>query len=485
MNGSEAVTQAEVVVVGAGPAGLSAALAAAQAGAQVILIDNNRQPGGQYYRQTAAEFGALQPRGHQRAGTLLWEKVATAGVRLLTEVVVWGAFEGNQLALYGTQAPSNIQAQALILATDAYERVAAFPGWTLPGVMTTGAAQTLLKGQLILPKGRVVLAGTGPLQLVVAAELVRAGADIIAVMDGSPLLQKALRRPLVNGLALWGQWGRLAEGLKSWLALRRAGVPFYTGWGVVAAYGEEEVTRVTVAQLDDEWRPVPGTSQTLNCDTLCCSYGFVPATELSRILGARHEWKPGRGGFVPVRDENMQTNVPGVYAVGDSAGIGGGPLALVEGRIAGLAAAAQVKAGNSNQGKTALIHYDDTQRPRLSLTREQRFQRLYTELFTPGPGLDELAEPDTIICRCEGVTQAQIREAVLQGADRLDSIKTLTRCGMGNCQGRVCGSLVAALAAQEAEQTIEMVGQFRARPPVFPVPLSALEPAVEDRTSIR
>jgi NADPH-dependent 2,4-dienoyl-CoA reductase/sulfur reductase-like enzyme len=351
--------------------------------------------------------------------------------------------------------------------------------------MTTGAAQTLLKGQLILPKGRVVLAGTGPLQLVVAAELVRAGADLIAVMDGSPLLQKALRRPLVNGLALWGQWGRLAEGLKSWLALRRAGVPFYTGWGVVAAYGEEEVTRVTVAQLDDEWRPVPGTSQTLNCDTLCCSYGFVPATELSRILGARHEWKPGRGGFVPVRDENMQTNVPGVYAVGDSAGIGGGPLALVEGRIAGLAAAAQVKAGNSNQGKTALIHYDDTQRPRLSLTREQRFQRLYTELFTPGPGLDELAEPDTIICRCEGVTQAQIREAVLQGADRLDSIKTLTRCGMGNCQGRVCGSLVAALAAQEAEQTIEMVGQFRARPPVFPVPLSALEPAVEDRTSIR
>jgi NADPH-dependent 2,4-dienoyl-CoA reductase/sulfur reductase-like enzyme len=485
MNPLEVAMEAEVVVVGAGPAGLSAALAAAQAGAQVILIDNNQQPGGQYYRQPAAEFRALQPRGHQRAGNRLWEKVANAGVRLLTEVVVWGAFEGNQLALYGPQAPSNIQAQALILATGAYERVAAFPGWTLPGVMTTGAAQTLLKGQRILPKGRVVLAGTGPLQLVVAAELVRAGADLIAVMDGSSLLHKALRRPLANGLALWGQWSRLAEGLNSWLALRRAGVPFYMGWGVVAAHGEEEVTGVTVAQLDDEWRPVPETSKTLNCDTLCCSYGFVPATELSRILGARHEWRSDRGGFVPIRDEHMQTNVPGVYAVGDSAGIGGGSLALVEGRIAGLAAAAQVKAGHSNLGKPALIHRDDRRRPKLGLARERRFQRLYSELFTPGPGLDELAQPDTIICRCEGVTQAQIRGAVLQGADRLDSIKTLTRCGMGNCQGRVCGSLVAALVAREVGQTVEMVGQFRARPPVFPVPLSALGPAVDDQTSIR
>jgi NADPH-dependent 2,4-dienoyl-CoA reductase/sulfur reductase-like enzyme len=136
-------------------------LAAARAGAQVTLIDNYRGPGGQYYRQTAAEFKAVQPEGHQREGKILWEEVAAAGVEFLRETTVWGAFEGNQLALYGPASPPNLQAQVVILATGAYERIAAFPGWTLPGVMTTGAVQTLLKEQRILPGRRVVLAGTG------------------------------------------------------------------------------------------------------------------------------------------------------------------------------------------------------------------------------------------------------------------------------------------------------------------------------------
>ncbi len=474
--------QAEVVVVGAGPAGLSAALAAGRAGVQVVLIDNGRQPGGQYYRQPAAELQAFKPRRHQREGRLLWEKAAAAGVEFLTDTTVWGAFEGNLLTLYGPQAPPSIQAQALVLATGAYERVAAFPGWTLPGVMTTGAAQTLLKGQGILPGGRVVVAGTGPLQLVVAAELVRAGAKVVAVLDGSRLLRKALRRPMAHGRALWAQWDRLVEGLSSGLVLRQAGVPYYTGWGVVAAQGQTEVTGVTIARLDDAWRPVPGTSQTLACDTLCCSYGFVPANELAGLLGARHEWQAQRGGFVPVRDEHMQTSVAGVFAVGECAGVGGGALALIEGQIAGLAAAAQVKASSSEAGNTAL-NSEDIQRLRLALRREQRFQQFYGELFNPGPGLDELAQPDTTICRCEGVTRAEIGQAAQQGADTLDATKSLTRCGMGNCQGRVCGPLVAALVAQETGQARAEVGQFRARPPVFPVPLAALHPDVEDQPS--
>jgi thioredoxin reductase/bacterioferritin-associated ferredoxin len=483
MNTPGESVRAEVVVVGAGPAGLSAALAAAQAGAQVTLIDNYRQPGGQYYRQPAAEFETVRPVSHQREGQLLWEKVAAADVELLTETAVWGVFEGGQLTLHGPRAPSNIFAQALILATGAYERITAFPGWTLPGVMTSGAAQTLMKDQRILPGRRIVLAGTGPLQLVVAAGLVDAGAEVVAILEGSPVLRKALRRPLVHAAALWGQWGRLAEGLSSWLTLRRAGVPFYTGWGIVTAHGQEEVTGVTIAQLDDRWQPVPDTSRTLACDTLCCSYGFVPATELARLLGVRHEWRPERGGFVPVRDEHMQTDVPGVFAVGDGAGIGGAGLSLIEGRIAGLAAVAWVKAEGSDRQNAASI-FDDIQRLEPALRQERRFQKLYAELFTPGPGLDDLAQPDTIICRCEEVIRAEISEAVRHGADTLDAVKALTRCGMGNCQGRVCGPLVAAQVAQETRRTWEEVGQFRVRPPVFPIPLTALEPVVDDQTSI-
>ncbi len=239
---------------------------------------------------------------------------------------------------------------------------------------------------------------------------------------------------------------------------------------------------MTIAQLDDQWHPIPATSQQLACDTLCCSYGFVPATELARLLGALCEWRPKCGGFVPIRDEQMCTNVPGVFAVGDGAGVGGGPLALIEGQIAGLAAAAQVKANRSDGGDMTAI-LDEIGRLRSALRREQRFQRLYAELFTPGPGVDELAQPDTIICRCEEVTREEIDQAVRLGADTIDAVKALTRCGMGNCQGRVCGSLVAALVAQETGRTRAEVGQFRVRPPVFPTPLAALKPVDEQATS--
>jgi bacterioferritin-associated ferredoxin len=174
----------------------------------------------------------------------------------------------------------------------------------------------------------------------------------------------------------------------------------------------------------------------------------------------------------------MGTSVPGVFAAGDGAGVGGGPLALIEGRIAGLAAAAQ----SSNGGDTTAI-LNEIARLKPALRRERRFQRLYAELFTPGPGLDELAGPDTIICRCEEVTRAEIGEAVRMGADTLDAAKAVTRCGMGNCQGRVCGPSVAALIARETDRPRAEVGQFRVRPPVFPIPLTALKAVADDQAA--
>ena len=479
MNPLEETRQIEVAVVGAGPAGLSAALSAARAGAQVMLIDNYRQPGGQYFRQLAAEFNPTRMANHQQEGRDLWQQVTATRVELLTGATVWGAFEGNRLALSGAGAPAYIQARTIILATGAYERVAPFPGWTVPGVMTSGAAQVLLKEQRLIPGRRILLAGTGPLQLVVAAGLVQAGAEVIAVLEGTPPMRQAFHRPGPHALALWRQWSRLAEGLSSWLTLRKAGVPFHAGWGVVAAHGQEELTGVTIAQLDRQWRPIPDTARTLECDTLCASYGFVPATELARLLGVRCEWRPEQGGFVPACDRYMQSTVPGVFVVGDGAGIGGAGLALVEGQIAGLVAAAQVKETSLDWRESAELS-ENVKRLLPALRREQRFQRLYGDLFTPGPGLDELAEPDTIICRCEGVTRCQIGEVVRQGADTLGAVKAVTRCGMGNCQGRVCGPAVTAAVAQEVGQTRADIGQFRVRPPVFPVPLSALKPTEFD-----
>jgi NADPH-dependent 2,4-dienoyl-CoA reductase/sulfur reductase-like enzyme len=460
--------QVEVAVVGAGPGGLSAALAAARAGAQVTLIESDRQPGGQYFRQTAAPLRVSRPMRHQPEGRALWERVSAAGVRCLPEAVVWGAFEGNVLGLHGPQAPARLQAQAVILATGAYDRPVAFPGWTLPGVMTVGAAQALLKQQRILAGKRILLAGTGPLQIVLAAELVRAGADVVAVLEGSRLVVKAIQ----HIGALWGQWERLAEGLSSRSTLFQRGVPFRTGWGVVAAHGADQVESVTVARLDSGWRPVPGSEETLDCDTLCLGYGFIPSNTLSRLFGAKQEWRPDLGGEVPWRDGRMRTSVSGVFAVGDGAGIGGGPLAMLEGEIAGIAAAER---DGHRTGEAAQL----MRRRAPALERERRFQRMYARLFTPGPGLYEWSRDETILCRCEGVTRADIRRAVSLGGDSADEVKAIVRCGMGDCQGRMCGHLVAYCIARETGRPVPEVGLFRPRPPVFPVPIAAIGPRAE------
>lgn len=464
--------QVEVAVVGAGPGGLSAALAATQAGTQVTLIDGYRRPGGQYFRQAAAELRASRPMRHQREGQALWGKVSAAGVRFLPETVVWGAFEGNLLALHGPQGSRYLEAKAIILATGAFDRPVAFPGWTLPGVMTAGAAQALLKQQRILAGRRILLAGTGPLQIVLAAELTRAGANVVAVLEGNRFFAKAVR----HAPALWGQWERLAEGLSSRLTLLRQGVSYRPGWGIVAAHGTDQVESVTIARLDPEWRHVPGSEERLACDTLCLGYGFIPSNTLSRLLGAKQEWRPELGGGVPLRDDHMRTSVPTVFALGDGAGIGGGPLAMLEGQIAGIAAAAQAGHGAAEAERAIW-------RLAPALERERRFQRMYAALFTPGTGLYEWSRDDTILCRCEEVTQADIRRAIPLGGDSANEVKAIVRCGMGDCQGRMCGHLVAHCIAKETGRPVAEVGLFRPRPPVFPVPVVALGQRVEENVS--
>ncbi len=455
--------QVEVAVVGAGPGGLSAALAAAQAGAQVTLVEGYGRPGGQYFRQMAAEFQLRDPLRHQREGRALWEKVLAAGARFLPDTIVWGAFEGNLLALQGPQGPPALEAQAVILATGAYDRPVAFPGWTLPGVMTAGAAQALLKQQCILPGKRILLAGTGPLQFVLAADLVHAGANVVAVLEGARFFGKASRR----AGALWGQWERVAEGLSSRLILLRRGVPFRPGWGIVAAHGTDQVESATIARLDSQWRHTPDSEETLACDTLCLGYGFIPSNTLSRLLGAKQEWRPDLGGEVPLRDRHMQTSLPGVYAVGDGAGVGGGPLALVEGRIAGIAAAART-GHHASEAEKAIRRLAPV------LARERRFQRMYAALFTPGPGVYEWSRDDTILCRCEEVPQAHVRRTVALGAGSANEVKAITRCGMGDCQGRMCAHLVAHCIAREMGRPVAEIGLFRPRPPIFPIPIAAL-----------
>ena len=234
-----------------------------------------------------------------------------------------------------------------------------------------------------------------------------------------------------------------------------------------------------ICRVDDTGQPLPGTSETVAVDTIAIRYGLIPSTELTRLLGCDHGFRPDQGGIVPRRDAEMQTSLLGVYAAGDGAGIGGAELAQIEGRIAAFAAAGRL----GKLSEAAARHAIDREQP--GLARQQRFARMLGELFTPGPGLYGLARNDTVVCRCEEVTLGEIRQAVAEGATSANEIKGLTRTGMGNCQGRICGELVARIIAAETAShagdagaihagAIAAAGVFTVRSPIHPLPLDAL-----------
>lgn len=459
--------QVELAIVGAGPAGLHAAVAARQTGLSVAVIDAYPGPGGQYFAQPPAPFQSGDRTPHQVAADSLFDRFAASGARLLSDTLVWGAFAadggGWELALYSGGVASSLVAQALILAPGAYDRPIPFPGWTLPGVLTAGGAQSLVKRQRVLPGRRVLLSGTGPLQLAVAATLVRAGAEVVGVLEGASIGLDTLR----HAPAMWGQWERLREGWEYLSTLWAAHVPYRTGWSVVEARGDGAVQEAVIARLDAEWRPVPGTERTLPVDTVVIGYGLLPSTQLARLLGCATAYRREAGAYVLQRDGRMQTSLPGVYAVGDGAGIGGAELAGIEGEIAAVAAAERLGRLGAGDAATRIARLQ----PRLA--KEQRFAVLLERLFTPGAGLYTLPAEDTPICRCEGVTAGQIRAAVADGVRSLNELKGVTRIGMGNCQGRICGEMAARLIAQAAGEDAP-AGQFTVRPPIHPLPLSVL-----------
>lgn len=468
--------QVDVAVVGAGPAGMEAAFTVAEAGANVTLIDCYPRPGGQYFKQIPGSFLSDDHTPHHVKAETAFHGLEQTNVQLLKDTVVWGAppiseGEGWLISLYGPDAPRQLQAKALVLAPGAYDRPIAFPGWTLPGVMTAGAVQTMIKSQRVLPGRRFLLSGTGPLQLAVADQLVRAGAEVVGLLEGASLTP----RMAGQAQAAWGQWERMREGWGYWRTLRQAGVPIRTGWAVIEARGDGEVREAVIARLDDEWRPIPGSSQTLEVDAVVLGYGFIPSTELSRLLGCQHDLEPEMGGYVPRRDGQMQTTLPGVYSVGDGAGIGGAELARLEGRIAGVAVAGQL----GMLSKWAVQEAISRQQP--DLARERRFAHMLGALFTPGPGIYSLAKDDTIICRCEEVTKAEIFKAISEGCESVTLVKRVTRAGMGNCQGRVCGHLVAAMIAEQTGQDLANMPPDTVRPPVRPIPLDILEEREESK----
>jgi NADPH-dependent 2,4-dienoyl-CoA reductase/sulfur reductase-like enzyme len=454
----------QLAVVGAGPAGVAAAFEAAELGLPVTLIDLYPRPGGQYYRQLAVQFRvetAEAPAQPVDEGQALVSDLDPEGVRVLTDVAVWGIFANEQgpgylLCLYGPDdVPRRLVADVVILAPGAYDKPLPFPGWTLPGVMTAGAAQVLVKSQRVLPGRRVLLSGTGPLQLAVASQLINGGAEVVAILDANPFPWRGWRH--VRGV--WGQWERLREGWEYWQTIRQGEASLRWGQTVLRAEGKEHVERAVVGSLDGS------TAETLSVDTICIGYGFVPSVQLPAQAGCEMEYRSASRAYVPVRDEWLQTSLSGLYVAGDGAGIGGKDAALWEGRLAALAAGARLGQATPESR---------IKRVRRELRKQRRFAAVLEVLFPIPTALWDLVTEDTVLCRCEEVTVADVRRAVADGATTPTAVKNLTRVGMGRCQGRMCYHSVALAIAQQTESPVEQMSTFTPRPPVLPVPLEGL-----------
>ena len=445
----------DLVVVGAGPAGLAAAAEAADLGLPVTLVDVFPQPGGQYFKQTPAGLGGA-PDEHSRP---LFARAAKSDIRVISDTSVWGIFPedpGYLLCLYGPPGtPRRVRARQVILAPGAHDRPMPFPGWTLPGVMTAGAALALVKHQRLLPGRRVLLSGTGPLQLVLAGHLLNAGAEVAAVLDANPFPWQGWR----HAHTAWGQWERLAEGWGAWRAMRKAGTPLRWGHVVRRAEGDGQVERAVIGPVRGE------AAQTVAVDAICLGHGFTPAVQLARQAGCEHRYDSQQRTYLPVRDDGLQTTLPGFYVAGDGAGIGGKDVAQWEGRMAALGAARQLGRTAAPERVTFI---------RRELARQRRFAATLLAMFPYTAELGALLTDDTVLCRCEEITVGELRRAVEEGATTLNAVRMVTRAGMGRCQGRMCGGPVLDLLARELKQPVEALGQVTPRPPVIPVPLEGL-----------
>jgi octopine oxidase subunit A len=459
----------DFAIVGAGPAGMAAAVLAAELGLATVLIDEQEGPGGQIYRgieRAPAAADRASPLGRDYlAGQPLAAALHGSRVEYRPGATVWHIDpDEGALCLAAENRSETTAARRILLATGAMERPVPIPGWTLPGVMTVGAAQILLKAADLVPEGRTVLAGQGPLLYLAALQLARASAAPLALLETTPHANyhtAARRLPA----ALWPGWRALLKGAGLLLGVRRAGIPVRRAVRGLRAIGRSRVEAVA-------WE-----GGEIAVDHLLLHEGVIPNTQIGLALQLAHEWDEAQLCWRPVVDEWGRGSHPNISIAGDGAGILGAGAAVLSGRVAALDAA--VALGRINEAER-----DRRARPiRAAIERERAFRPFLDALYRPRPSVMVPPEDETIACRCEEVTVGRIRRAVQLGAPGPNQLKAFTRCGMGPCQGRICGPIVSAVIAEARGLPIAEIGTYRPRAPYKPITVGALaaaelEPAV-------
>ena len=460
----------DLAVVGAGPAGMAAALEADALGLSVVLLDDQPAPGGQIWRgieQAEADgmsrsFGAAYAEGAE-----LVRRFRASGVDYRPRTPVWQVEPSWSLYTTRDGKADIIQAANVLLAHGAQERPAPFPGWTLPGVLTVGAAQIMLKLSRQIPEDPVWIAGSGPLVLLYATQLLAQGGRVAGILDTGmpgtlwsalPHLPLALRRS-----------GDLLKGL-GWLrTLRRSGLRIVRHVTALAAEGADELEAVT-------YRTADGASGRIATRLLLIHEGVIPSIHMTMALECEHDWSTAQQCFTPHLDDWGMTSREGVFVAGDASGIGGANAAAIRGQLAALGVCRRLGRTKELEDRSASL--------RRTLGHTLATRAFLDALYPPRRQIS-LPDDATIVCRCEEVTAGEIRAVAKIGNPGPNQVKSFTRCGMGPCQGRMCGYTVTRILAQAHGTTPEKVGFYRIRPPLRQVSLGELATLVSSSPEVR
>jgi NADPH-dependent 2,4-dienoyl-CoA reductase/sulfur reductase-like enzyme len=451
----------DLLIVGAGPAGMAAAVTARRHGLSVRVVDDQPAPGGQIWRgiETVAATSRAKRLGQSYlSGTERAAAFRACGAFYEPESQLWQIEPGFRAFVTRGGKARTVTAEAIILATGAQERPIPFPGWTLPGVLTVGAAQILLKTADSVPEKPVWIAGCGPLPLLYMTQLLAAGGQIAGFLDTTPRGRVgAALRHLPQGLA---RLGDLIKGLSWSLALRRAGVAIVRHVTELRAEGEGRLQHLHYRTEDGREAEVPA-------EVLLVHEGVVPNIHAPLALGCAVSWHAGQHCYVPVLDAWGESSQANIFIAGDGAGIGGAEAAEPRGRLAALRVAAKL-------GQLAEATAETAATPERSVLSSALALRPFLDaLYAPRPQL--YAPPDeTLVCRCEEVTAGELRARAVEGRPGPNQLKAFTRAGMGPCQGRQCGYSMAHIVAEAQGRSVEEVGFYRIRPPLKPVTLGEL-----------
>jgi len=449
----------QLLVIGAGPAGMAAAQTAASHGVEVTVIDEQANPGGQIYRNVdaspLADIGLL---GKDYVfGRQLVQGFRLDAIDYHANTALWYLDRSGELGVIEQGVHRSARAKSIVIACGAQERPMPFPGWDKAGVMTAGAGQILMKSAGMVPQQAPVLAGSGPLLLLLAWQYLRAGIKIRALVDTSP---RGIRWPALRHLpSALAASDYLFKGLQLMSAIKRARVPWYRGAENLRAEGKERLTAISFDCANTKHR--------IETPLLMVHQGVIPSTQVAAAAGCETEWNEPQQCWQPTVDGWGESSQPGIFIAGDAAGIAGARAAWLSGQLAGLQVACQLQ------------RLEPTQRDRLAQkTRNARARHMsirpFLDRYYRLPDAALMPPDETLACRCEEVMVAEIRRLAAAGCSGPNQAKAFTRCGMGPCQGRFCGSTVEQIFNSETERGRQQVGCYNVRPPLKPVTLGQL-----------